>query len=189
MSIIMGWLGSSIDMNYFRKHFDLSRNTEIMHTGIAVMAFHDAENTETKLFHYHRSIAVCDGVLHDAGNIRSGLEWKYPFHTDISTELFLYLYEECGTALFSRFSGEYACIIYDGHSGKLVAARDKSGTYPLYYGFYKKGGIVFASCRECLAEICNSVHEFPAGNYYADSVLHPIAEDSRIRHHVLRRYV
>ena len=40
---------------------------------------------------------------------------------------------------------EFACIIYDADTKSYIAARDPIGIRPLFYGYDKKGVIVFAS--------------------------------------------
>ena len=50
----------------------------------------------------------------------------------------------------------------------LIAARDPIGIRPLYYGYDKKGVIVFASEAKNLTGLCDVILPFPPGHYYKD---------------------
>ena len=52
---------------------------------------------------------------------------------------------------------EFACILYDGQTGEFIAARDPIGIRPLYYGYDKKGVIVFASEPKNLVGLCGKI--------------------------------
>ncbi len=60
------------------------------------------------------------------------------------TEVLLHLYEACGADLFSRVKGIFAFAIYDQKKKRLLLARDRFGTKPLYYTVFK-GQWIFAS--------------------------------------------
>lgn len=182
MSTIMGWLGSSIDMERFKTGFSDKHagSTEIVNTGTSILGFHGITEAGAQLFRLGRYIAICDGSIHNSEELRAELEWKYPFRTNSSCEL-LPLFQEYGPTIFETLRAELACIIYDGNERKLIAARDPFGVCPLYYGFDEKGGIAFASKKECLKHICKSIHSFPPGHYYKDGVLVCYAEPQNVQ--------
>jgi len=63
---------------------------------------------------------------------------------------------------------EFACIIYDGSEKKYIAARDPIGIRPLYYGYDKRGVIIFASEAKNLVGLVEKIMPFPPGHYYED---------------------
>ena len=70
--------------------------------------------------------------------------------------------------MFKMLDAEYALIIYDGDNGKFIAARDPIGIRPLYYGYDKKGTIIFASEPKNLVGLADKIMPFPPGHYYKD---------------------
>lgn len=55
-----------------------------------------------------------------------------------------------------------------GGTKEYIAARDPIGIRPLYYGYDKKGVIVFASEPKNLVGLCDKIMPFPPGHYYKD---------------------
>ncbi len=55
--------------------------------------------------------------------------------------MFVYVFDH-GILRRNRYvamlDAEFACIIYDGETGKYIAARDPIGIRPLYYGYDEK---------------------------------------------------
>ena len=45
----------------------------------------------------------------------------------------------------AMLDAEVACVLYDGETRSFIAARDPINIRPLYYGYDRKGVIVFAS--------------------------------------------
>ena len=88
------------------------------------------------------SWAACNGEIYGFRPLRRELEAKgYRFRSDSDCEVLLPLWREHGCAMFRRLDAEFACVLYDGQSGSLVAARDPIGIRPLFYGRAKAGGI------------------------------------------------
>lgn len=73
--------------------------------------------------------------------------------------------------MFSHLDAEYACVLYDHKSGKMIAARDQIGIRPLFYGYSKSGKIAFASEAKNLIGWVDEVRAFPPGSYYYDGNL------------------
>ena len=78
------------------------------------------------------------------------------------------MYMEYGTDMFAMLDAEFACVIYDGETGKFIAARDPIGIRPLYYGYDKNGVIVFASEPKNLVGLVEEIRPFPPGHFYKD---------------------
>ena len=79
-------------------------------------------------------------------------------HSD--TEVILYLYRKFGPPCVELLEGMFAFAILEGN--ELFIARDPLGIKPLYYGEHD-GAFYFASEIKALAEVTNTIHEFPAG--------------------------
>ena len=104
--------------------------------------------------------------------IKKELEERgYQFQSGSDCEVLLPLYEEYGLEMFSHLDAEYACVLYDHKSGKLIAARDQIGIRPLFYGYSKSGKIAFASEAKNLIGWVDEVRAFPPGSYYYDGKL------------------
>ena len=70
--------------------------------------------------------------------------------------------------MFRMLDAEYALVLFDGNTHSYLAARDPIGIRPLYYGYDKKGAIVFASEPKNLVGITQRILPFPPGHYYRD---------------------
>ena len=112
---------------------------------------------------------LCNGEIYGFERIRRELREKgYSFQSGSDCEVLLPLYREYGTEMFRMLDAEFALILYDGDTGRYIAARDPIGIRPLYYGYDLSGAIVFASEAKNLVEICDRIMPFPPGHYYKD---------------------
>lgn len=82
-------------------------------------------------------------------------------HSD--TEVILHLYALLGPACVEKFEGMFALALADGND--LFLARDPLGIKPLYYTLIGDTWY-FASEIKALAQISNTIHEFPPGHWY-----------------------
>ena len=111
---------------------------------------------------------VCNGEIYGFRPLKRQLVEKgYEFKSGSDCEILLPLFHEYGLSMFSRLDAEFALIIYDSATDSLIAARDPIGIRPLFYGYDKDGGIVFASEAKNLIGLCKEVCPFPPGHYYA----------------------
>ncbi|KAL7346332.1 asparagine synthase [Encephalitozoon intestinalis] len=85
-------------------------------------------------------------------------------------EVIIELYEHYGALCVERLQGMFAFILYDKRSGTFLAARDRLGIVPLYFGYDSSGHLWFASEMKCLVGVCNSIKIFPPGTYLHGSV-------------------
>ena len=92
----------------------------------------------------------------------------YTFCSDSDCEILLPLYEELGTEMFGTLDAEFALVLYDAASDSYIAARDPIGIRPLFYGYDRKGNILFASEAKNLTGLTESICPFPPGHYYKD---------------------
>lgn len=120
-------------------------------------------------FEMNNNALVCNGEIYGFRPLKEKLIAKgCQFVSESDCEILLPLYEEYGTDMFGMLDAEYACILYDAKSGKLIAARDPMGIRPLFYGFDKGGAICFASEAKNLQGLCEKITPFPPGHFYKD---------------------
>ena len=178
MCSIMGYCGKTISFADFKEGFDrtVSRgpdDSRIINTGSGLLGFHrlaimGLHPEGMQPFELDGSYVVCNGEIYGFEKIREKLSEKYTFKSESDCELLLPLYKEYGTDMFAMLDAEFACIIYDGSEKKYIAARDPIGIRPLYYGYDKRGVIIFASEAKNLVGLVEKIMPFPPGHYYED---------------------
>lgn len=97
---------------------------------------------------------VFNGEIYNFRELRDELieNYGYRFTTNSDTEVILQGYRAWGTDLPDRLNGLFAFAIYDERDEKLLLARDRFGTKPLY--FCKSGGkFAFASEVRALLQL------------------------------------
>lgn len=174
----MGYCDSCAALDSFKEGFDktISRgpdDSRIIDTGKGLLGFHRLSimgltPDGMQPFELEGSFVVCNGEIYGYEKIKEELAKKYTFKSGSDCEILLPMYREYGTDMFAMLDAEYALIIFDGDSGSYIAARDPIGIRPLYYGYDKKGAILFASEAKNLVSICDRVMPFPPGHYYKD---------------------
>ena len=174
----MGYCDSCAALDSFKEGFDktISRgpdDSRIIDTGKGLLGFHRLSimgltPDGMQPFELDGSFVVCNGEIYGYEKIKEELAKKYTFKSGSDCEILLPMYREYGTDMFAMLDAEYAFIIFDGDSGSYIAARDPIGIRPLYYGYDKKGAILFASEAKNLVSICDHVMPFPPGHYYKD---------------------
>ena len=179
MCSIMGYLGTSISMEEFKKHFDetISRGPDMQKIveiesggiiGFERLSIMGLTKEGMQPFKLNNNLLVCNGEIYCFRPIRERLSETYHFMSNSDCVILLPLYEEKGVEMFKELDAEFACIIYDAKKGTLVAARDPIGIRPLFYGYTEAGEIVFASEAKNLVGLVGKVMPFPPGHYYAD---------------------
>ncbi len=179
MCSIFGYCGEVDDRAAFEKGFAETKSrgpddTRIIDTGKGLLGFHrlaimGLTPSGMQPFEKNGCFAVCNGELYGFDKEREKLISKgYSFESDSDCEIILPMYFEYGTDMFSMLDAEFACVIYDGRTGEYVAARDPFGIRPLYYGYDKKGGLLFASEPKNLVGLAERILPFPPGHYYKD---------------------
>ena len=89
--------------------------------------------------------AVVNGEFYDFERIRRELEQRgHRFRTRTDSEILIHLYEEYGAHCVQHLRGEYAFVLWDQRTRKMIAGRDRFGIKPLYYSTID-GTTVFAS--------------------------------------------
>jgi len=112
------------------------RRIALGHTRLSVI---DTDGGNQPLKSADNSItAVVNGELYEFKKIKDELKRKnYRFKTNSDSEIIIALYQEYGENLFSHLRGEFSFILWDARNRKLIAARDRFGTKPLFYSRLK----------------------------------------------------
>lgn len=191
MCSIMGYCRKDAPLAAFEQAFAKTKtrgpdDTRIVDTGNGLLGFHrlaimGLDESGMQPFVRGRSMVVCNGEIYGFRRLRRSLEKAgYVFVSDSDCELLLPLYRQLGTAMFAMLDAEFAMILYDGETGRFLAARDPIGIRPLYYGLDEDGVMVMASEPKNLVGICEKIMPFPPGHYYKDGSFHCYRDLSKV---------
>jgi asparagine synthase (glutamine-hydrolysing) len=173
----MGYCDADASMEEFQKGFEKSvargpDMSAVVQTGGGLLGFHrlaimGLHPEGMQPFVRDGSYVVCNGELYGFAALKRELEGKgYSFVSESDCELILPLWFEHGVDMFPLLDAEFAMVLYDGRTKEFVAARDPIGIRPLFYGYARKGAILFASEARCLVGLCEKVTPFPPGHYW-----------------------
>lgn len=111
---------------------------------------------------------VCNGEIYNEQKFRERFS-SYPFISGSDCETLIPLYIADGSAMADELDAEFAFVLFDKRSEKVVAARDPIGIRPMFFGTLKEnGGMAFASEAKALHTLCDDVRPFPPGYLYND---------------------
>ncbi|MBF0108291.1 MAG: asparagine synthase (glutamine-hydrolyzing) [Magnetococcales bacterium] len=80
-------------------------------------------------------VLVANGEIYNYRQLTAGLKERgHRFVSDSDCEVLLHLYEELGERLLDGVNGMFAFALWDRRAGQLVAAVDRFGKKPFYYG-------------------------------------------------------
>lgn len=149
---------------------DMSRviDTENGYLGFHRLAIMGLDESGMQPFSLDGNYLVCNGEIYGFRRIKKELESEYTFKSESDCEILLPMYEKYGLSMFEKLDAEFALIIYDKKTGKLIAARDPIGIRPLFYAVGKDGEMMFASEAKNLIGLADKIMPFPPGHYYAD---------------------
>lgn len=143
--------------------------TEFGCMGFARLAIMGLTPEGMQPFERDGSYVICNGEIYGFREMKEELKERgYTFHSGSDCEILLPLLREYGLEMFSHLDAEYACVIYDAQSGRVIAARDPIGIRPLFYGYSSSGKIAFASEACMLTGWVEEIRPFPPGHYYSD---------------------
>lgn len=143
--------------------------TDFGYLGFARLAIMGLTPDGMQPFERDGNWVVCNGEIYGFRTVKKELEARgYSFKSGSDCEVLLPLYEEYGTEMFAHLDAEYACVLYDAKTGRLLAARDPIGIRPLFYGYSQGNHIAFASEAKSLIGWVDEVRPFPPGCYYCD---------------------
>lgn len=93
---------------------------------------------------------VANGEFYDYERVQKELEQGgHQLRTRSDSEIALHLYEDFGTQLVHHLRGEYAFVLWDERTRKLIAVRDRYGVKPLFYARHQ-GVLYIASEMKAL---------------------------------------
>jgi asparagine synthase (glutamine-hydrolysing) len=91
------------------------------------------------------AVVACAGEVYNHPELRAELEKRgHRFRSGADAELFLRAFEEWDVDALPRLNGSFALAFYDLRRRRLVLARDRVGSGPLYLGV-ARGVLYFAS--------------------------------------------
>ena len=101
---------------------------------VSRLAVRGGLRADQPLFSEDGSIAACaNGEIYNYPELRASLTSAgHSFRTTSDLEVLVHLYEEHGSGLWSRLTGDFAAVIVDNRSGTVLLARDRLGIRPLY---------------------------------------------------------
>ena len=193
MCSIMGFADKALTKEELLPYFDrtLSRGPDmsrIIETPSGYLCFHrlaimGLSEQGMQPFELDGDYVVCNGEIYGFRKIKETLSDKYTFQSESDCEILLPLYKEYGLKMFEMLGSEFAMILYDHRNDSLIAARDPIGIRPMFYGYNKEGGIIFASEAKNLTDLCDRIMPFPPGHYYADGEFVRYTDITTVNHY------
>lgn len=110
-------------------------NLERLALGHVRLSVIDLHTGDQPIYNEDGSICiVCNGEIYDYEALRADLQKRgHRFRTHTDTEVILHLYEEKGLDFIDELNGEFAFVIWDGNTRRMIGARDRCGVKPLFY--------------------------------------------------------
>ncbi|MCB0278500.1 MAG: asparagine synthase (glutamine-hydrolyzing) [Calditrichaeota bacterium] len=107
-------------------------NFTIGHVRLAVI---DLKTGDQPIYNEDKTLSVTfNGEIYNFIELREELKKKgHRFSTQTDTEVILHLFEEEGTASFSRLNGYFVFALLDHQHNQLYLVRDQFGIKPLHY--------------------------------------------------------
>lgn len=91
-----------------------------------------------------RYVLTYNGEVYNYRELREALA-DYPYRSQTDTEVVLAAWARWGEDCLDRLVGMFAFVIWDTHSRRLTAVRDRFGVKPLYVASLGNGGLALAS--------------------------------------------
>lgn len=115
--------------------------------GHARLSIIDISGGHQPMFNEDGQIAVTfNGEIYNFGDLKRELmSLGHGFKTNSDTEVVVHGYEEWGNQVVERLRGMFAFAIWDGHTKRLLLARDRFGEKPMYLWRGMRGQLIFAS--------------------------------------------
>lgn len=110
-------------------------------------------------------ILAVNGEIYNHRALERGLSEPYEFQTGSDCEVILALWREHGPEFLDDLNGIFAFALYDPTARRYFIARDPIGVMPLYMGHDADGNFFVASEMKAIADVCETIQEFPPGHY------------------------
>jgi asparagine synthase (glutamine-hydrolysing) len=144
--------------------------------GFHRLMINDLSYNGSQPFMSNNCVVICNGEIYNFKELK--YLYDLNLHSESDCEVILHLYlkfkdinsniYETVKALCNALDGEFAFIIYDKLLNKVIAARDRYGVRPLFFG-YKDKEIGIASELKSLDNIFSNVKQFPPSYYLIQS--------------------
>ena len=138
--------------------------------GFNRLSIMDLSTNGNQPFVYKDCVLVCNGEIYNYPDLKKKLSTEYNFKSGSDCEVLIPLYDKYGIEITCKIlDAEFALVLYDTKTKKLMAARDPMGIRPMFYGYSKhEHQISFASEAKSLSALCDDIMPFPPGHYYLD---------------------
>lgn len=145
-------------------------------TRLAINDLSSSGNQPFCFYEYNRKVyLLCNGEIYNYSNLKQ----KYDFAT-VSTsdcEIIYHLMKHHDydiSKVIKELDGEFAfvMVIDDGQNYSYIAARDRIGVRPLFFGS-TGSGLVFSSLLDGISGLSDKAEVFPPGHYMIDGELVP----------------
>lgn len=125
--------------------------------GFKRLAIMDTTDAGLQPFELNGNVIVCNGEIYNYKSLAN--ENKIELKSGCDCEILLPLSEKIGfDAMTDDVNAEFAMVMYDKKSNCILAARDRFGVRPLFYGYNTVTGMIgFASEMKALHDIMEFV--------------------------------
>lgn len=115
--------------------FYIDEHVGLAHARLSII---DLESGEQPIHNMDKSVwVIFNGEIYNYVEIKLDLEKKgYRFYTHSDTEVIVHLYDEYGENFVDHLNGQFAIVLWDNKSRKLVLTRDRVGIAPLFYSVF-----------------------------------------------------
>ena len=159
--------------------FSADRSTALGHRRLSLIAPHNGAQPITNEDETLR--LVVNGEFYNFEHLRDRLRSSgHRFRTDSDSEIALHLYEDLGLNFVRELRGEFALILYDEPSRRLIAVRDRFGVKPLVYA-YDLEGIMLASNAKALFAAGAATEWDHEAFYQAATMQYPLPDQTWFR--------
>ncbi|MCK8624310.1 asparagine synthase B [Apilactobacillus sp. M161] len=136
--------------------------------GFNRLAIMDLSDDGMQPFKADKCTLVCNGEIYNYLTLKDNLKDDYEFESGSDCEVLIPLYRKYGLdTMCKMLDAEFAFVLYDQTTKKVMAARDPVGIRPMFYGYTKEDNqIAFGSTAKTLMPLCDKILPFPPGHYY-----------------------
>lgn len=185
------WQGKEIQKESFLNHLNKIKHrgpdsSQVLNLKRAYLGFNrlsvmDLHSRADQPFKNGNTYLMCNGEIYNYQGLKESYA-DYNYQSQSDCEVVLAMYEkESFEKLCKQLDGEYAFVIYDENKDEVFAARDPMGIRPLFYGFTKKGNIVFASEVKAIQKEVKNIFPFPPGYYFVGGKFYSFHDHSKIQ--------
>jgi asparagine synthase (glutamine-hydrolysing) len=140
--------------------------------GFHRLSIMDTSNHGMQPFETTQIRLMVNGEIYNYKELKSRYP-LYPYEGQSDCEVLIPLYLEVGELMCSYLDAEFAFVLVDKNTNRLIAGRDPIGIRPLFYGMDSQNKIAFSSEMKSLLSLCKQVFPFPPGHIYINGIFKP----------------